>query len=91
MAAHFIDIDTGSFRELAPPDAALETHCGYGWSPDGRRIACEIFGVKDSNRNGIYSMRASDGGGLARITSTQAATTFLVTTRLTGNVSSSSA
>jgi Tol biopolymer transport system component len=69
MAAHFIDPNTGSFRELAPPDAKLETHCGYGWSPDGRRLACEIFGVNDSNRNGIHSIRASDGGGLARITS----------------------
>lgn len=69
MAAHLIDPNTGSFRELAPPDAQLETHCGFGWSPDGRRLACESFGVNDSNRNGIYSIRVSDGGGLAQITS----------------------
>jgi Tol biopolymer transport system component len=69
MAAHLIDPNTGSFHELAPPDPRLETHCGFGWSPDGRRLACESFGVTDSNRNGIYSIRVSDGGGLARITS----------------------
>jgi Tol biopolymer transport system component len=69
MAAHFLDPSTGSFRELPPPDAKLETHCGGGWSPDGQRLACESFGVNDPNRNGIYSIRVSDGGGLARITS----------------------
>jgi Tol biopolymer transport system component len=69
MAAHFVDPDDGSFRELAPPDAKLEVHCGFGWSPDGRRIACESFGVNDPKRDGIYSIGSSDGGGLTRITS----------------------
>jgi Tol biopolymer transport system component len=68
MAAHIVDPDTGSFRELAPPDPTLETHCGQ-WAPDGQRLACESFGVTDPSRNGIYSIRSSDGGGLARITS----------------------
>jgi Tol biopolymer transport system component len=68
MAAHIVDPDSGSFRELAPPDPTLETHCGP-WSPDARRLACESFGMTDPSRNGIYSIRASDGGGLAQITS----------------------
>ena len=51
--AHFVDPDDGSFRELAPADAKLEVHCGFGWSPDGRRIACESFGVNDPKRDGI--------------------------------------
>jgi Tol biopolymer transport system component len=68
MAAHFVDPDGGGFRELAPPDPALETHCAQ-WSPDAGRLACESFGITDPSRNGIYSIRSSDGGGLTRITS----------------------
>lgn len=68
MAAHIVDPDSGSFRELAPPDPTLETHCAQ-WSPDAQRLACESFGMTDPSRNGIYSIRSSDGGGLARITS----------------------
>jgi Tol biopolymer transport system component len=64
-----VDPDTGTFREFKWPDPALETHCGFGWSPDGTRLACESFGVTDPSRNGIYTIRASDGGGLSRITS----------------------
>jgi Tol biopolymer transport system component len=67
MAAHIVDADTGSFRELAPPDPTLEVHCGL-WSPDARRFACESYGITDPGRNGIYSIRTSDGGGLKRIT-----------------------
>ena len=69
MAAHFVDPDTESFRETAPPDPALETHCGFAWSPDGKRLPCETYGVDDPKLNGIYSIRVSDGGGLTRITS----------------------
>jgi Tol biopolymer transport system component len=68
MAAHFVDPDTGSFRELAPPDPSLEVHCGE-WSADGQRVACGSCGVDDPARNGIYSIRTSDGKGLKRITS----------------------
>jgi dipeptidyl aminopeptidase/acylaminoacyl peptidase len=67
MAAHIVDADTGSFRELAPPDPTLEVHCGL-WSPDGRRMPCESYGITDPGRNGVYSIRTSDGGGLERIT-----------------------
>jgi len=68
MAAHYLDPRTDTLRETAPPDPALETHCGY-WSPDGERVLCESFGVDDPERNGIYTVRASDGRGLRRITS----------------------
>jgi Tol biopolymer transport system component len=68
MAAHIVDADSGAFRELAPPDPTLETHCAQ-WSPDAQRLACESFGMTDPDRNGIYSIRSSDGGGLRRITS----------------------
>jgi len=68
-AVTIVDPDTGAFRELKWPDPGLETHCGFGWSPDGRRLACENFGVTDPSRTGIYTIRSSDGGGLRRITS----------------------
>jgi Tol biopolymer transport system component len=32
-------------------------------------LACGGFGVTDPSRNGIYTIRSSDGGGLTRITS----------------------
>ena len=54
---------------LPPPDPDIETFCGGAWSPDGERLACEAYGVDDRGRNGIYSIRVSDGGGLTRITS----------------------
>ncbi|MDQ4005048.1 MAG: hypothetical protein M3135_01950 [Actinomycetota bacterium] len=69
MAAHILDPETGDVRGLPPQDPKLETYCGGAWSPDGKRLACEVFGVDDPSRNGIYSIRSSDGGGLTRITS----------------------
>ena len=68
MAAHFVDVRTGEFREVAPPDPELEVHCGP-WSADGQMVACESYGVTDPRRNGVYAIRSSDGGGLTRITS----------------------
>ena len=69
-AAHIVDPDTGEFiRVLPASDPNLEVHCGFGWSPDGKRIACEMYGLKDESLNGIYTVRASDGGGVKRITS----------------------
>jgi Tol biopolymer transport system component len=56
---------------LRPLDAtrnpALSLGCG-DVSPDGTRIALEGFGQNGhSELNGIYSVRASDGGGLVRL------------------------
>jgi Tol biopolymer transport system component len=47
----------------------MELHCELGWSPGGERVVCEGYGVDDPSRNGIYSVRASDGGDLTQITS----------------------
>jgi Tol biopolymer transport system component len=68
MVAHFVQVVDGVFRELAPASAAVEAHCGP-WSSDGRRLACESYGVTDPARNGIYSVRVSDGRDLQRVTS----------------------
>ena len=68
MAAHIVTPETGAFRELAPTDPTLEVHCGW-WSPDGKRLACESFGLTDPSRTGVWTIRASDGSGLRQITS----------------------
>lgn len=67
-AATIVEVDSGDFRQFKWPDPTLETACGV-WTTDGRRLACESFGVDDSSRNGVYTIRASDGRGLTRITS----------------------
>jgi Tol biopolymer transport system component len=59
--------DTGNYRVLSPPDPNLATNCSI-WSPDARRFACEV-GSNDGSRNGIYTIRTSDGRGLTQITS----------------------
>ena len=68
MAAHFVGVADGAFHELPPASRSLETHCGP-WSSDGQRLACEGYGVRDPDRNGIYSVRVSDGRNLRRVTS----------------------
>jgi Tol biopolymer transport system component len=67
-AATIVDVDSGTFVQFKWPDPTLETDCGV-WSPDGARLACLGLGVTDPSRNGIYTIRSSDGRGLTRITS----------------------
>jgi Tol biopolymer transport system component len=67
----YLNLDTGGYTDLGLPfdrypDLAL--FCGV-WSPDGSRLACEGFGQTDGNLNGVYTLRASDGGDLQRVTS----------------------
>lgn len=70
MAAHFVDPTTGEVvRTLPQPDPALEIFCGGSWSPDGERLSCSGYSEDDPSLNGVYTIRASDGGGLRRITS----------------------
>ncbi len=47
------------------PDLAL--FCTV-WSPDGTRLACEGQGQTDPSLSGVYTLRASDGGDLQRVT-----------------------
>jgi Tol biopolymer transport system component len=66
-AATIVNPDTGTFRQLKMADPTLFTAC-FVWSPDGERLACEGGNDSDSSVNGIYTIRSSDGGGLARLT-----------------------
>jgi Tol biopolymer transport system component len=66
----YLNFDTGALVDLGLPfdrypDLAL--FCG-AWSPDGSRLACEGFGQTDGSLNGVYTVRASDGGDLKRVT-----------------------
>ena len=67
--AAIVNPDNGSYRVLPQADPALQLFCGP-WSRDGNRLACEGFGQTDGTLNGVYTVRASDGGGLRRVTST---------------------
>ena len=63
-----IDPTDGTSRTLASQGfPGVSTFCSI-WSPDASRFACE--GGNDDNPvvNGVYTIRASDGGGLTRIT-----------------------
>jgi Tol biopolymer transport system component len=67
--ATIIDPDTGSYRELpGPAEPELATAC-YVWAPDAKRLACESWSDSDPSRNGIYTIRTSDGQGLSQMTS----------------------
>jgi hypothetical protein len=69
-ATQFVDPLTGNvIRDLFPTDPTLFLACAV-WSPDGARLACEQFQpTVDPSRIGLYSVRASDGGDIQRITS----------------------
>jgi Tol biopolymer transport system component len=67
-AVAIVDVDSGSVQALAMPDPTLFTACSV-WAPDAQRLACEGFSDDHPRRNGIYSIRTSDGRGLTRITS----------------------
>jgi Tol biopolymer transport system component len=54
-------------RVLAIPDASLNLVCTV-WSPDDSRLACEAWDESDPSRAGIYSVSASDGADLIRLT-----------------------
>jgi Tol biopolymer transport system component len=66
-ATTLINPDTGTFTTLPAPDPTLFTACSV-WSPDGTRLACEA-GFTDPSRQGVYSIRSSDGGDFTQITS----------------------
>jgi dipeptidyl aminopeptidase/acylaminoacyl peptidase len=63
-----IDPDGTNLRPLdATADPKLHLGCGQA-SSDGSRLVVEGFYPPDRSHDGIYSMRASDGGDLVRLT-----------------------
>ncbi len=62
-----ISTDGTVLRVLMIPDPTLNLPC-TNWSRDNTRLACEGWDDGDSSRNGIYTVRASDGGDMQRLT-----------------------
>lgn len=62
-----LDPDGSNYVQFNYPDPTLNLGC-FAWSPDGSRMACEGWDDTDLSRNGIYTVRSSDGGDLARVT-----------------------
>jgi len=62
-----VDPDGSNYVRFDNPDSKLNLAC-FAWSPDGSRLACEGWDDTDLSRNGIYTVRSSDGGDLARVT-----------------------
>ena len=65
--SRIINTDDGTWRDVGGQDTNLFNPCGNP-SPDGTLLLCETFS-NDGIQNGIHTIRASDGGGLAQITS----------------------
>lgn len=63
-----VDPDGADYVQFDSPDPTLDLGC-FAWSPDASRLACEGWDDTDLTRNGMYSVRASDGGDLVRVTS----------------------
>jgi Tol biopolymer transport system component len=55
--------DGSGLTILDNPDPTLNIACG-AWSPDGTRLLCEAWDDTHPARNGIYTVRSSDGGDL---------------------------
>ena len=62
-----VDPDGSHYVQFDSPDRTLNLGC-FDWSPDGLRLACEGWDDTHLGRNGIYTVRSSDGGDLARVT-----------------------
>ena len=62
-----VDPDGSNYVQFDNTDPTLELDC-QSWSPDGLRLACAGFDGTDVTRNGIYTVRSSDGGDLTRVT-----------------------
>jgi hypothetical protein len=65
--AFLIDPDTGAIHNIPARYPSLNLICVL-FSPDSRRLACGTGDARNPNRDGVYTVRSSDGGGLKRVT-----------------------
>lgn len=63
-----VSADGADIRPLKIADATLTLGCG-AWSPDGSHLALEGWDDSNPTRNGVYTVRSSDGGELVRVSS----------------------
>lgn len=66
-----VNRDGSGYRMFDSPDPTLNLACNV-WSHDGKRIGCAGWDDPDPGRNGIYTVRAADGGDLRRVTTSPA-------------------
>ena len=69
MGHSVVDADGTNYREWDQSGNAFHVECG-DWSPDGQRMLCEGFAdnaADDVSIHGVYTVRASDGGDLRRL------------------------
>lgn len=64
-----VNADGSGLNLLDNPDPDLNLFC-TSWSPDGTRFACEGGSDLSPDRNGLYTVRSSDGGDLTLVTKT---------------------
>ena len=62
-----VSADGTGFHPFESPDPTLNLAC-FEWSPDGDRLACEGFDDSDPSRDGLYTVRATDGGDVRSVT-----------------------
>ena len=62
-----VNPDGSDYVRFDSPDPTLQLGC-FAWSPDGSRLACEGWDETDAARTGIYTVRASDGRDVIRVT-----------------------
>jgi Tol biopolymer transport system component len=67
-----VNADGTGARDLIRPDPTLELRC-LAWSPDAQRLACQGSDSTKPTRQGMYTVRATDGGGLLRLTTSSGA------------------
>ncbi len=65
--AGVVNADGTGYKQFGSPDAPLQLGC-FAWSPDASRLACEGWDDTNPTRNGLYTVRASDGGDVTRLT-----------------------
>jgi Tol biopolymer transport system component len=64
-----VNPDGSGLHVLEMPELSRDTEVGCkAWSPDGRRLLCQVIGDSDHSIDGVYSFRASDGGDPRRLT-----------------------
>jgi TolB protein len=66
-----VNPDGSNYVRFHSPDPTLNLGCAT-WSPDASTLACEGWDDTDAARSGIYTVRASDGGDLSRVTTNPA-------------------
>jgi len=62
-----VNADGTGFHAFDSPDPTLNLAC-FEWSPDGDRLACEGFDDAHPARDGLYTVRSTDGGDVQAVT-----------------------